>query len=130
MTHFSVSVNPRASETDMLGHINNTTVAVWFEELRVRYLESLRHPGDKLPRLHLLVVKVLLEYLDETLYGTEVVMMMRSVSVGNSSITMEGDMYQGGRHVVRAEAVLVNRDPETGRPARVGDEHRERIAMS
>jgi len=128
ITLFSVTVTPRACETDMLGHINNTSIAVWFEELRTRYLNHLRDTGDGLPPLNLLLVSVTLDYLDETFYGTDVIMTVRSVDVGNTSLTMEGDMHQDGRHVVKARAVLVSCNPETRRPQRINDAYRERIA--
>lgn len=128
MPDFSVTVTPRICETDLLGHINNTSIPVWFEELRVRYLESLQSAGDKLPHLHMAVVSITLDYLDETFYGTDVIMTLRSIVVGNSSMTLECDMYQSERLVVKGKAVLVNWDRQTRRPARISDAYRERIA--
>ncbi len=124
MSEFSVTLTPRVSETDLLGHINNTSIPVWFEELRVRYLEAVRQAAGGLPHLQLAVASVHVDYLDEVFHGEDVVMVLREVSVGNSSISLVGDMFQGGRHAVTAKAVLVNWDPDTRRPQRVPDEYR------
>ena len=41
MKHFAVTITPRFYETDALGHINNASIAAWFEVARIRFLESL-----------------------------------------------------------------------------------------
>lgn len=47
MSRFSITLTPRISETDLVGHINNVSIAAWFEDLRVRYMESLEEPGGE-----------------------------------------------------------------------------------
>ncbi len=120
---FSITIKPRASETDLVGHINNTSIAVWFEDLRVRFFEYLRDKHD-LPMLKVTVASITIDYLAETFFGADVVANMRAVDVGNTSMTMHCDMYQGGKQVVRASAVLVRWDPETRRPQRIDDAYR------
>ena len=41
MSLFSITLTPRISETDLVGHVNNVSIAAWFEDLRVRYMDSL-----------------------------------------------------------------------------------------
>lgn len=38
---FSIPIKVRFSETDLYGHVNNTSVFVYFEEARIEYLKSL-----------------------------------------------------------------------------------------
>jgi hypothetical protein len=42
---FEISIRPRVSETDMLGHINNVAVMAWFEEGR-SYVHGPRSAGQ------------------------------------------------------------------------------------
>lgn len=124
---FAITIRPRASETDLVGHINNTVIAVWFEELRTSYLMHLQEGEDGLPPLHVTMASVTIDYLGETFFGSDVEARLRSVTLGNTSMTMECDMFQNGRQVVRARAVLVNWDRETRKPQRIGDDYRQRI---
>lgn len=124
---FKVTITPRVSETDMLGHVNNTSVAVWFEEFRVKCLEALRKAGEELPILEVALVSVTIDYLGETFHGSDVEMSLRSIEMGNTSLTLCCDMYQEGRHVVGAKAVLVQWDPQTRCPRKFSDRYRKRV---
>lgn len=124
---FAITIRPRASETDLVGHINNTVIAVWFEELRTCYLQHLQSGENGLPVIHVTVASVTIDYLGETFFGSDVIAQLRSVTLGNTSVTMECDMFQDGRHLVRASAVLVHWDQETRRPVRIGEDYRQRI---
>ncbi len=125
---FAITIRPRASETDLLGHINNTVFAVWFEELRSYYLMGLREADDSLPLLSVAVASLTIDYLAEAWFGHEVSAEISGVEVGNTSMVIRCEMFQKGQVVARASAVLVHWDPETRRPTRIGDAWRERLA--
>lgn len=127
MSIFSFTLTPRISETDLVGHVNNVSIAAWFEDLRVRYMASLEAFDDKGGMLHFTLASLQIDFTGETHYGTDVVMSMESVKLGNSSITMEGVLHQNDRLACRGTAVMVHWDSETHRPQRIPDSYREKV---
>ncbi|MFK7730913.1 MAG: acyl-CoA thioesterase [Pseudomonadales bacterium] len=127
MSEYKVVVTPRISETDLVGHINNASVAVWFEDLRVRYLGDAFSAEPSLPTLPMTVASITINYLRETFFGADVLMTVPKVELGNSSFTLHGAMFQNGHQVIEARAVMVHWSADTHKPQRISDEYRERI---
>ena len=127
MQEFAINITPRLYETDAMGHINNVTIAAWFEVVRVRFLESLvdRSPGVA---LNWILASLQIDFVGETFYGVDVTAKIIEARIGNSSLTMHTEMLQGGRLTVRGKAVLVHIDPQSKSPARVPDALRDKIA--
>ena len=125
MADFSITLTPRFYETDALGHINNVAITAWFEVARVRLLEQLgaheHAPTDWV------LAGIQMDYVDETFYGQDVQVRIVAISVGNTSLTICCEMYQGERLTVKGKAVLVHIDLETKTKLRIGDPLREAI---
>ena len=58
------TLQPRFSETDALGHVNNTVLPVWFEESRSPIFE-LFCPGMNVDDWHLIIAKIDVDFLAE-----------------------------------------------------------------
>ncbi len=119
----SISIRPRFSETDALGHINNTSIAVWFEAGRVEYVDGL------LAELHTgmptwVMATQTLDYIAENFFGSDVRVEVAIVKVGNSSFTVGCKMYQKEQLTVRASAVLVCVDSKTRKSSPLTQEMR------
>jgi acyl-CoA thioester hydrolase len=127
MQDFSVIITPRFYETDALGHINNASIAAWFEVARIRFLESLGQ--DSLAgAMDWILASLQIDFVAETFYGTDVTASITEAKIGNSSLTVVCEMTQGGRVTARGKAVLVNLDRQSNKPARVPDSLREELA--
>ena len=127
MKEFAITITPRLYETDAMGHINNATIAAWFEVVRVRFLESLVDRSPGIARDWILA-SVQIDFVGETFYGADVIAKIIEAGVGNSSLTLHTEMFQGNRLTVRGKAVLVHIDPQSKSPTRVPDALRDRIA--
>ncbi len=111
----SFTLKPRFSETDALGHINNTSIAVWFETGRMEFLsEVFVELGDEQPSWFMATQTI--DYLGESFFGVETRMDVCVAHVGNSSFTLGCNMYQNNKHTVRGTAVLVYVDRATKKP--------------
>ena len=65
---FKEKITPRFSDTDALGHINNTKVPVWFEGARepiFRFFTPDLNPKD----WHLIIAKIEVNYHGQLFYG-------------------------------------------------------------
>ena len=129
MSKFSINLTPRISETDLVGHVNNVAIAGWFEDLRVRFMHSLETAGGAGDRVgHFTLASLKLDFLAETHFGEEVILTMQRVTLGNTSVTLDGELHQGARLTVKGSAVMVHWDPQTHRPERLPEAYRERLA--
>lgn len=127
MKAFTITITPRLYETDAMGHINNATIAAWFEVVRVRFLESL---SDRSPGIakDWILASVHIDFVGETFYGADVTAKIVAATIGNSSLTLHTEMSQGDRTTVRGKAVLVHIDPQSKSPQRIPDALREKVA--
>lgn len=128
MKDFEITISPRLYETDALGHINNATIAAWFEVVRMRFLESLPPGSNEDNVKSWILASVQIDFIAETFYGSDVTGKVVEASIGNSSFTLQCEMWQGGKQTVRGKAVLVRMDLETNSPTRVPDALRETLA--
>jgi acyl-CoA thioester hydrolase len=127
LKEFAITITPRLYETDAMGHINNATIAAWFEVVRIRFLESLVERSPGISRDWILA-SLQIDFVGETFYGTDVVAKIIEAGIGNSSLTLHTEMFQEGRLTVRGKAVLVHIDPQSKAPTRISDALRDKVA--
>jgi acyl-CoA thioester hydrolase len=122
----AITISPRFYETDALGHINNASIAAWFEVARVNLLEHLVDRGAESAMLWVLA-SLQIDFVAETFYGSDVTATITGAKAGNSSLTVLCEMVQGGKPTVRGRAVLVHRDAGTKASSRIPDVIRQRL---
>lgn len=115
---YRFTLKPRFSETDGLGHINNTVFAVWLEASRDE-LFRVFNPTYDLNSWTLLVVRSEIDYRDEVLLNAPVEIESFVKRIGNSSIQISERLTQSGRLCAESEVTYVNVNPETKRPERI-----------
>ncbi len=126
MSAFSVTITPRFYETDAMGHINNATLAAWFEVVRVRYIESLAGDNASVGKDWILAT-ITVDFLDETFYGSDVELKIVDATIGNTSLTVFCEMWQDNRLTVKGKAVVVHIDYDAKKPKRIPDAMRARV---
>ena len=129
MPYHTLTITPRFYETDALGHINNASIAAWFEVARITFIESLEKQAAA-SSVNWILASLQIDFIAETFYGTDVIATVTDATAGNSSLTVSCEMTQGGKLTVRGKAVLVHLDTESKRPSRIPDSLREKIAAA
>lgn len=124
---FQIFIKPRFCDTDALGHINNTVPPVWFLEAREDVLRVI-NPGLNAQNIAVVLVKVEIEYLKETYYGSPVEIRSWIEKVGSSSIDIYHEGWQDQQMKLRARARLVNFDREARTSKPLSDEIRARLS--
>lgn len=117
------TLQPRFSETDALGHVNNTVLPVWFEESRSPIFE-LFCPGMNVNDWHLIIAKIDVEFLAETYYGKEVEVRTSIKKLGNTSMTVNHQAWQEGKMVARGTAVVIHFDHKEKKSKPIPDDIR------
>lgn len=123
---FTTQIHPRFSDTDALGHINNTVIPVWLLEAREPVLR-LFSPSLDMTEAALAVVRIEVDYVAEIRFGSDVEVRTEVAKLGNSSLQLAQEVWQGGKLSARGLATLVNFDPQQRCAMRIPDAVRTQL---
>ncbi|GLR65815.1 thioesterase [Acidocella aquatica] len=104
----------RYGDTDRQGHVNNAVFTTLFETGRIAVLEAGDRPLSE-PGYNFVLARITVDYLAEITWPGTVEIGTAVKSVGNSSLTVVQALFQHGRCVATAEAVMVQVDPQARR---------------
>jgi len=105
----SEKLMPRFSETDVLGHINNTVLPVWFEAARVPIFKIFTPDLDP-KQWKLIIAKVEVTFKGELFYGQEVEIKTAIERIGSSSFVILQQAWQHGACCAEGKTVMVRYD--------------------
>lgn len=126
---FYIPISVRFGETDMFGHMNNTSPLIYFEEARIRFFQSLSiyvdlHNPTEFP----IVADIQCDYRKQVYFDERIKLYVKVHSVGNSSFELhylalneEGEVCFTGRGRV------VNIDAHTGKPVKLAEMIRHKL---
>jgi acyl-CoA thioester hydrolase len=106
---FSETLMPRFSETDALGHINNTALPTWFEAARTPFFRFFT-PDLDCNNWKLIVAKIEVEFKGELFYGQEITIESSVERIGNSSFVIRQEVYQHDELCAAGLATMVRFD--------------------
>lgn len=104
---YKTTIEPRVSETDGVGHINNTTVPVWFEAAR-NPLFKLFTPDGSFKNWRMIILNMNVDYVDQIYFGKNVEVSTWVKRLGNTSLELYEEIHQEGRLCARGTVVYVN----------------------
>ncbi|MDN3448919.1 acyl-CoA thioesterase [Planococcus sp. APC 3906] len=119
-------LTPRVSETDAVGHINNTTLPVWFEAAR-NPLFSLFTPDHDFAKWKLVIVKTTLEFIGQIYFGEDVEIRTWIKNIGNSSLELYEELYQKNELCAKNTVVYVNYNLEEQQSESIPDSIRKEL---
>jgi len=104
---FVEEFSPRFSDTDALGHINNTLVPVWFEGARDPVFR-LFTPNLDLKAWPLILAKIDVSFHAQMYYGKKMEVRTFISRIGGSSFDVYQELWQGDVKCASGTAVMVN----------------------
>jgi acyl-CoA thioester hydrolase len=104
---FKKVIEPRVSETDGAGHINNTTIPIWFESGRDEIFRIFT-PNLSFSEWKCVIVKMNVEYVGQIYYGSPVTVMTWVSRIGNSSFEVYEEIHQDQKLCAKGNATYVN----------------------
>ncbi|MEK3979062.1 thioesterase family protein [Psychrobacillus sp. FSL K6-2836] len=120
---YQTIIEPRVSETDGVGHINNTTVPIWLEGGRNK-LFSLFNPDLSFENWKMIILKTTVEYKQQIYFGTDVVVKCWVKRIGNSSLELYEEIWQQDRMTVQANTIYVNYNVHENKSEKIPDDIR------
>lgn len=125
---FTMTITPRFSETDGLGHINNTVVPVWFEAAREPIFQIF-NPEMDLSKWNLIIAKIEVSYLAQLHYPQKLEITTEIAKLGNSSMTILQQVYQGDKKVASGECVMVKFDYQTNSSIKMTEQEKQTLSL-
>lgn len=104
---YRTQIEPRVSETDGVGHINNTTVPIWFEAGR-NQIFKLFTPDDSFQNWKMIIINMNVDYMDQIYFGRDVEVRTWVKRIGNSSLELYEEIHQDDRLCAKGTAIYVN----------------------
>ena len=123
---FTMKQQPRFSETDALGHINNTVIPVWFESARDPVFRIFNASLD-LNSWNLIIAKIEVNYSAQIQYQAQVEIRTSIKKVGNSSFTVFQQVFQAEQCVAFGECIMVKFDYVTNKSAGITDKEKAEL---
>jgi len=107
----NIVVTPRFGDTDGLRHINNITLAEWFELARNPLYRFFTPDLDlSYEKWKLIMVRTEFDFLGQMYYGSDVHIKTYISKIGNTSFVTAHEAWQNGHLRAQGKAVLVHFD--------------------
>lgn len=120
---FRSDIQVRFNDTDALGHINNTSFALYAEYARVEFLDNLRTD-----EVYLILAHLSLDFVKQVKFREEVYVTTQVEKLGNSSLTLFQEVYANDEVAAKVRSVVVLFDYSTQKSVRISDEVREQLS--
>ena len=126
---FTIPYTVRVVDVNYGGHVANSAVLNFFQDARLAYLKALGGYSEMnvgggcgliLPEAHV-------RYLAEMFLGDELVIGVKVVEVGRSSLRMAYRIERDGKATAEGETVLVSFDYAARKPRRLDEEFVRRV---
>lgn len=123
---FHLNITPRFNDTDALGHINNASVVTWFENAR-RPIFKLFIPSLSPKDWNLILARVEVDYIAQLNYMDEITIKTWFETIGNSSMVIVQEAWQGETLGARGKSVMVHFDYKTNKSAPIPDDLKKKL---
>lgn len=122
---FKTMINVSSRDTDALGHVNNTSIPLWFEVAR-NPLYKIFNPGMLLdPSVwNLIMVHAEYDYHDQIFFGEEVEIRTFVENIGSTSVTVYQEAWQKGKLRSSGKVILVDFNFNTQKTVNISDDIR------
>ncbi|MFG6146881.1 acyl-CoA thioesterase [Halobacillus sp. B23F22_1] len=124
---YKTIIEPRVSETDGVGHINNTVVPVWLEAGR-NPLFKLFTPDDNFNDWKMIILNMNIDFKSQIYFGTNVEIRTWVKKIGNTSLTLYEEVWQSDTLCAAGDTIYVNFNVEKQVSERIPDDIRRALA--
>jgi acyl-CoA thioester hydrolase len=121
-------IEPRVSETDGIGHINNTTIPIWFEAAR-NEIFKLFTPDNSFENWKMIILNMNVDYVNQIYFGRNVEVYTWIKRIGNSSLQLYEEIHQDGRLCVIGSVTYVNFNLKTQKSEPIPEKIRSELEL-
>ena len=104
---FTSKIQPRFSDLDGLGHVNNTKVPVWFEEARAPFIQFF-NPNYDLKIWDIIIAHISVDFVEQIYLHNPVEIKSWVQKIGNSSFNLYHEAWQNNELKAKGNDVIVH----------------------
>lgn len=123
---FKTIIEPRVSETDGVGHINNTVLPVWFEAGR-HELFKLFNPKHDFDDWRMVIINTNISYKSQLYFGNHIEVKMWIKKIGNSSLELYEEIWQLDKLCATSNTIYVNYNKKFEKTERIPNNIRMKL---
>ncbi|WP_101841999.1 thioesterase family protein [Halobacillus sp. Marseille-P3879] len=120
---YKTIIDPRVSETDGVGHINNTVVPVWLEAGR-NPLFKLFTPDHNFDNWKMIIINMNIDFKSQIYFGYEVEIYTWVEKIGNTSLVLYEEVWQSDTLCASGHTTYVNFNVEKQASEKIPDDIR------
>lgn len=124
---FSYFVMPGFSDTDALGHINNTRLPVWFENARDPVFKIFT-PDLNLRQWPLILARITVDFKEQLYLDAEIEIKTYVSKIGNASFTVTQQAWQNEKCAAIGEATMVHFDYQTKKSVAISPQIKDTLS--
>jgi YbgC/YbaW family acyl-CoA thioester hydrolase len=125
-------VEVRYGDLDPQGHVNNAKHLTYFEQARVAYMVALGlfTKDQSFMEMGVILADVHITYFEPIYFGQDIKVGVRTVKIGNKSMTWEQNIVDAetGKEVAKGEVVIVTYDYRQEKTISIPEKWREKIS--
>ena len=129
--HFYHPIEVRYGDLDPQGHLNNAKYVTFFEQARIQYIKNLGlfKEGQSFMDIGVILADVHIAYKKPVEWGTPVKVGVRTLKIGNKSMTVEQTVVHAETEELFAigEVVMVAYDYRIGKSIPISQEWRDAV---
>ncbi len=118
---FSEKFSPRFSDTDALGHINNTLIPIWFEGAR-KPIFKFFVPSLDPKQWNLILANIDVAFKAQMYFGFDMEVKTYISHIGNSSFKVYQELWQEGKCCASGTATMVHYDYTAEKSAQIPEQ--------
>lgn len=122
---YPIEINVQWGDQDALGHVNNTVFIRYFETARIHmFNESGIWKAFENSKLYVVLAKIECNFLRSIHFPETVIVQCGIVAVGNSSITIEHQIFtkSNGQLVANGQGIVVCADPVAQKSVKIPED--------
>lgn len=117
----------RFCETDALGHTNNTSYFFYFEESRMKFLNTVTEQSADAP-FQFVVARITCDYIQQSYAGDALIARTHVEKIGSKSFTLRQEVLDSKQQLVASgECVIVCFSSKAQTSVAIPDELREKL---
>lgn len=127
---YDTHINVRFGETDAMGHVNNVSYYIYFEQARVEFLKNLGYTiGQSSSDLNFVVVHTSCDYIKQAYFDQRLVITTSVSKIGTKSFTLNYDVKDAKTDslIAKGTSVAVIMDEKSEGAAEIPDYFRESL---
>lgn len=123
-------ITVRFGETDALGHVNNVSYFIYFEQARVEFFKSLGYRVGK-EGYHFVLVSTSCDYIKQAFFDQDLIVETSVLKVGNKSFQLQHQLFdQHSKELItKGVSVIVILDAAGKKSIPLESELKERLLL-